>query len=91
VPAMRGYELDMELEEGAKGLMHKAIPQTREKLEQLQAQLDEWIRASHMRLMTAQERSECYRASRLFCKTERGKRRPCSSFLSSITKCYRTR
>ncbi len=42
--------------------MHKPIPQTREKLELLHAQLDEWIRARHMRLMTARERSKCYRA-----------------------------
>lgn len=34
--------------------MHKPIPQTRDKFELLHAQLDEWIRARHMRLMTAQ-------------------------------------
>ena len=87
LPAMRGYEFDIELDEGAKGFMHKPIPQTREKLELLHAQLDEWILARHMRLMTARERSKCYRASKLFWKTERGKLRPCVDYSTLNQEC----
>ncbi len=73
---MRGYELNIEVKAGAEGFMRNPIPLTKEKLELLHALLDEWIAARHARLMTAQERSECYRAARLFWKTERGKLRP---------------
>ncbi len=66
--------------------MRKPIPQSKEKLELLHAQLDEWIRASHMRLMSARERSECYRASKLFWKTL-DKLRPCVDYSTLNQEC----
>ena len=37
--------------------------------------------------MTAKERSECHRASRLFWKTERGKLRPCVDYSTLNEQC----
>jgi hypothetical protein len=59
--------------------MHTPILLTKEKLELLHTQLDKWIRARHARMMTAQERSECYR----------GKIRPCVDYSTLNLECHR--
>ncbi len=46
LPSMKGYEFDIDITAGAEGSMQKPIPQTKEKLELLHVQLNEWIRPS---------------------------------------------
>jgi hypothetical protein len=72
---MKGYEFDIEIKPGVKGLMHRPIPIKSQQLLLLHQQLDEWIASGHARLLTRAERAHCYRASALFFKTEKGKLR----------------